>query len=88
MSLEVDDVPSDERASGQRTYRSITVDGAEIEFSGGFFDLHTRSYEAIFAGNGFGLEENRTAIEAVSAIRSQTPRPTAGEVHPAARAHL
>ena len=88
MSLEVDDVPADERAKGLRTFRSITVDGAEIEFSGGFTDLHTRSYEEIFAGRGFALEDNRCAIEAVSAIRGQAAQPNRGDVHPAARAHL
>lgn len=88
MSLEVDDVPAQERTKGLRTFRSITVDGAEIEFSGGFTDLHTRSYEAIFAGEGFGIEENRTAIDAVAAIRSQPPQPARGDVHPAARVHL
>ena len=61
------------RGSGQRTFRSITVDGEEIEFSGGFTDLHTRSYEQILAGQGFGLEENRCAIETVAAIRRCRP---------------
>lgn len=84
MSLALDDVPEGERARGQRTYRSITVDGQEIEFSGGFADLHTRSYEEILAGRGFGLEENRQAIEAVAAIRTLAPRrPGVGEAHPA-----
>ena len=44
------------RGKGQRTYRSITVDGNEIEFSGGFTDLHTKSYEHILHGGGFGLD--------------------------------
>jgi UDP-N-acetyl-2-amino-2-deoxyglucuronate dehydrogenase len=66
---------------GQRTYRSITVDGDEIEFSGGFTDLHNRSYEEIMAGRGFGLEENRVAIETVAAIRSSVPV-FIGERHP------
>ena len=55
LSVDVDDVPEAAREAGQRTYRSITVDGEEIEFSGGFTDLHTRSYEEILAGRGFGL---------------------------------
>lgn len=83
LSVDVRDVPADVLAKGQRTYRSITVDGAEIEFSGGFTDLHTRSYEEILAGRGFGLEENRTAIETVTTIRTAQPvRGEAGEVHP------
>ena len=86
MSLELADVPAAERARGQRTFRSIRVDGEEIEFSGGFADLHTRSYEEILAGRGFGLDDNRCAIEAVSAIRSLPAMPSLGEVHPAAKA--
>lgn len=69
LSLEVDHIPMAAREAGQRTYRSITIDGEEIEFSGGFTDLHTRSYEEILAGRGFGLEENRVAIQTVSDIR-------------------
>lgn len=81
LSIEVEDVPAAAREAGQRTYRSITCDGEEIEFSGGFTDLHTRSYEEILAGRGFGLEENRAAIEAVAQIRSSTVV-GGGEQHP------
>ena len=70
LSVDLSDVPEGPRREGQRTYRSITVDGQEIEFSGGFTDLHTRSYEEILAGRGFGLEDNRVAIETVAHIRS------------------
>lgn len=82
LSIDVNDVPDPERARGQRTYRSITVSGQELEFSGGFTDLHTRSYEEILAGRGFGLEENRVAIEAVSAIRTASPVGLKGSYHP------
>lgn len=82
LSVDFMDVPERVRATGQRTYRSITVDGEEIEFSGGFTDLHTRSYEEILAGRGFGLEENRTAIETVAAIRGATPAAWTGDCHP------
>ena len=82
LSVDIDDVPEAVRAQGQRTYRSITVDGGEIEFSGGFTDLHTRSYEEILAGRGFGLEENRVAIETVAAIRSASPLGRVGDYHP------
>ena len=75
-------VPESAKAEGQRTYRSITVDGEEIEFSGGFTDLHNRSYEEILAGRGFGLEENRVAIETVSHIRNAIPLGATGEYHP------
>ncbi len=82
LSVDVEDVPQVAREGGQRTYRSITVDGEEIEFSGGFTDLHTRSYEEILAGRGFGLEENRTAIATVASIRGATPAALAGDFHP------
>lgn len=69
LSVNYDYIPEDVKASGQRTYRSITVEGKEIEFSGGFTDLHTLSYEHILSGQGFGLEEARKSIEIVSNIR-------------------
>jgi UDP-N-acetyl-2-amino-2-deoxyglucuronate dehydrogenase len=81
LSIDFDDVPEEERLIGKRTYRAITVDGEGIEFSDGFTDLHTRSYEEIIAGRGFGLEENRVAIETVALIRSATPQ-AGGEQHP------
>lgn len=82
LSIDVEDVPADVLASGQRTFRSITVDGEEIEFSGGFTDLHNRSYEQILNGNGFGLEENRTAITTVAHIRDAQPIGLQGAYHP------
>ncbi|MCA0207177.1 MAG: Gfo/Idh/MocA family oxidoreductase [Proteobacteria bacterium] len=81
LSLDVNDVPEAERAKGMRTYRAITAGDESIEFSGGFTDLHTRSYEEILAGRGFGLEENRVAIETVSHIRN-APIVSTGEMHP------
>lgn len=84
LSVDLEDVPAAQRDKGQRTYRSITVDGDEIEFSGGFTDLHTRSYEEILAGRGYGLEANRVAIETVAKIRRATPQ-AGGERHPSAR---
>ena len=81
LSLEVDHIPEAARQAGQRTYRSITIDGEEIEFSGGFTDLHTRSYEEILAGRGFGLEENRVAIQTVADIRHAEISTTAAR-HP------
>lgn len=81
LSIDAVDVPKDLRNGGQRTYRSITVDGEEVEFSGGFTDLHTRSYEQILEGKGFGLEENRVAISTVAHIRTAVIE-LAGERHP------
>ena len=82
LSVDFAFVPDSAKAQGQRTYRSITVDGEEIEFSGGFTDLHTRSYEEILAGRGFGLEENRVAIETVADIRNAKPLGLRGDYHP------
>lgn len=62
-------VPADLRARGQRTYRSITIDGQEIEFSEGFTDLHTDVYRRTLAGQGFSLEDARGAIETVARLR-------------------
>jgi len=84
LSVDINDLPEPQRAAGQRTFRSITVDGEEVEFSDGFTDLHTRSYERILAGEGFGLEENRCAIQTVAAIRQATPLGTKGRYHPLA----
>jgi UDP-N-acetyl-2-amino-2-deoxyglucuronate dehydrogenase len=81
LSIDVNDVPAEERAKGKRTYRALTAGGENIEFSDGFTDLHTRSYEAILRGEGFGLEENRVAIETVARIRTADITRTA-EVHP------
>ncbi len=82
LSVKYDYIPDDIKASGLRTYRSITVDGDEIEFSGGFTELHTRSYEEIIKGNGFGLDEARNSIEIVSTIRNLQPIGLKGEYHP------
>jgi len=81
LSVDANDLPQAQQEQGQRTYRSITVAGEEIEFSDGFTDLHTRSYEAVLNGTGFALEENRTAIEAVARIRDAEVRQS-GEAHP------
>ena len=82
LSINEADLPVQARVARERTYRSITCDGEEIEFSGGFGDLHTRSYEEILRGNGFGLEENRVAIETVSDIRHAKPIGIVGDCHP------
>lgn len=82
LSVKYDYIPDEIKAKNQRTYRSITVDGEEIEFSGGFTDLHTKSYEEILNGNGFGLSEARNSIEIVSAIRNLEPVGLKGDYHP------
>jgi len=82
LSVNYDYIPEEIRESGQRTYRSITVDEDEIEFSGGFTDLHTRSYEEILKGNGFGLDEAYNSISIVSTIRNLEAIGMKGNYHP------
>lgn len=82
LSIDFNDVPVPIREKGQRTYRSITVDGEEIEFSGGFTDLHTISYQEILAGNGFGAECARNSIQTVYNIRNAEKSELKGDFHP------
>ncbi|MGB4292612.1 MAG: Gfo/Idh/MocA family oxidoreductase [Bacteroidales bacterium] len=82
LSLDFNDIPEEFRAGGKRTYRSVTVDGEEVEFSEGFTDLHTASYAEILRGNGFGLEECRQSIEIVYSIRNAKPEGLKGNYHP------
>ncbi len=85
MSLDFNSVPKEQKESGLRTYRSITVDGKELEFSGGFTDLHTKSYEQILKGNGFPINEARKSIQIVYSIRNSKPVGLRGDYHPLAR---
>jgi UDP-N-acetyl-2-amino-2-deoxyglucuronate dehydrogenase len=82
LSIDASDLPKSVQASGQRTFRSIEIDGEELEFSDGFSDLHRLSYERILNGCGFGLESNRSAIETVSQIRNSRVVELSGEYHP------
>ena len=70
LSVDENDLPVEIEPGKPKTYRSITVDGDEIEFSGGFTDLHTRVYERTLAGNGFGLDDARPSIELAYNIRN------------------
>ena len=82
LSLDQDDLPAVVKKSGQRTFRSITVDREEMEFSEGFTDLHTETYRQILAGRGFGLEEARKSIETVYTIRNSRAAGLKGDYHP------
>ena len=88
LSINYDALPQTVKETGQRTYRSIQVEGEELEFSGGFTDLHTTSYEQILAGNGYGMQETKTAIEIVHHIRSASPVGLKGDYHPLAKLPL
>ena len=81
LSIDYNDVPQEVKASGQRTYRYISVDNHEFEFSEGFTELHNKSYEKILEGNGFRLEEARKSIETVHKIRNAIPIGLKGEYH-------
>ncbi len=82
LSIDANDLPDSVKGK-QPTYRSITVDGDEIEFSGGFMDLHTVSYDEIIKGNGYGIEDARHCIETVHALNKMTPqKPNTDEQHP------
>lgn len=82
LAIDFDELPQDIKEKGQRTYRSITIEGEEIEFSGGFTDLHTRSYEEILKGKGFGVIEAMNSIQTVHDIRNSTPIGLKGDFHP------
>ena len=88
LSINYDTLPEDIKAQGKRTYRSITIDGEEIEFSGGFTELHTLSYQDILDGNGYDIEDSRKAIETVHDIRHATPIGLRGDFHPLAKLPL
>jgi UDP-N-acetyl-2-amino-2-deoxyglucuronate dehydrogenase len=82
LSLDYNDIPGIVKATGKRTFRSITVDGEEIEFSEGFADLHTLTYKEILAGRGFGLQEARQSVETAYTIRNSQPVGLKGDYHP------
>ncbi|MCG1037785.1 Gfo/Idh/MocA family oxidoreductase [Polaribacter sargassicola] len=71
LSIDENDLPQNIKEIGQRTFRSITIDNTELEFSKGFTELHTDSYKDILKGNGFGLEDARNSIQIVHDIRNQ-----------------
>jgi UDP-N-acetyl-2-amino-2-deoxyglucuronate dehydrogenase len=81
LSINRDHLPAHTPA-GQTTHRSITVEGEEIEFSGGFTDLHTASYQNVLDGNGYGLDVVRPSIELVNHIRTAPIELGRGEQHP------
>lgn len=82
LSLDYEDIPDAIKAKDQRTYRNISVDGEELEFSTGFTDLHTKTYMEIIKGKGFGLSDAKSSIETVYSIRNSKPVGLKGEYHP------
>lgn len=88
LSINYDTISEKLRKKGARTYRSLTIEGEEFEFSGGFNDLHTKSYEAVLAGNGFKLATAKPSIEMVHSIRHQKAIGLRGDYHPLAKLAL
>jgi UDP-N-acetyl-2-amino-2-deoxyglucuronate dehydrogenase len=78
LSTDIRDLPFAPQVGGKTTYRSIQVDGSEVEFSEGFVDLHTKVYADVLGGGGFGIDDARPAIELAYQIRT-------GQVQPAAQ---
>lgn len=88
LSINYDTIPEAVKATGARTYRSITLEGKEIEFSDGFTDLHTMSYRAILEGKGFGLDLAKHAVQLAHDIRKGKPAGLTGDHHPLAELPL
>jgi UDP-N-acetyl-2-amino-2-deoxyglucuronate dehydrogenase len=84
LSINYNTIPETVKASGARTYRSITVEGKNIEFSEGFTDLHNLSYQAILEGKGFGLKDAAPAVKITHEIRNAQPIGLNGHHHPLA----
>lgn len=84
LSVNADHLPDAAKQAGKRTYRSIRFDDEEFEFSDGFTDLHTRSYEAILNGQGFGLDVAEPSVRLANGIRSAAHAPLTGDFHPLA----
>ena len=71
LSINAENLPPDIKSKGQSTFRTVTIEDKEIEFSKGFTDLHTVSYQKIIEGQGYGLKDARNSIEIVSQIRNK-----------------
>lgn len=84
LSINAECLPSDISAAGKRTYRCLSINGQDFDFSDGFTDLHTESYRRILSGAGFGLSDARPCIDIVSRIRNAVPVGLKGEYHPLA----
>lgn len=69
LSINAEHLPEDVKAMGKKTYRSLQIEGKEIEFSDGFADLHTKCYEQILSGKGFGIQDARASIETAYKLR-------------------
>lgn len=88
LSINSECLPPNAIEGEKKTYRTLNIDGDEFEFSVGFTELHTKSYQKILAGEGFRIAEARNCIEIVSTIRNATPIGLKGDYHPLAKLPL
>lgn len=82
LSIDASHLPENAVQGEKLTYRSIDIEGEELEFSGGFTDLHNQSYQRILAGQGYGIEDNRAAIETVAQMRKAPITANPANPHP------
>ena len=82
LSIDYEDLPAAVKKAGKRTFRSLVMNGEEIEFSEGFTDLHTVTYGEILKGKGFGLIDARPSVELAHEIRTSVPKGLKGSYHP------
>jgi UDP-N-acetyl-2-amino-2-deoxyglucuronate dehydrogenase len=85
LSIAQEDLPRESRAAGKTTFRSIRVDGSEVEFSEGFTDLHAEIYRESLENRGFGLDDAKPAIEVAHLIRYARVSPVREHAHPLTR---
>jgi len=88
LSINAEHLPANAVQGEKRTYRTIMIDGDEFEFSAGFTELHTKSYEKILSGEGFRISEARNCINIVHSIRNAKPIGLKGDYHPMAKMPL
>jgi len=88
LSINYEVIPATIKDTGVRTYRTLMIENQAFEFSGGFTELHTKSYQAILNGHGFRIGETRKAIELVHDIRRKEVSPLKGNYHPLSKVVL
>jgi UDP-N-acetyl-2-amino-2-deoxyglucuronate dehydrogenase len=83
LSVCEEDLPASVREAGGYAHRSMTLNGEEMDFSANFAELHTRVYEDILAGKGWGIADARPSIQAVYDIRHAELQAPGADAHPA-----
>ncbi len=88
LSINAETLPEEIKKTSQRTFRAISINNEELEFSSGFTDLHTESYNQILQGKGFGVEESLKSIQLAHQLRHTNISPLTGDFHPFAKLPL